>query len=78
MQIQLGEGVSVACGEAALSGATHDTGHSESCWRRKSIAKVVAGEAARRDLLGRESERYGARRGTQSFRVAESGFMPQI
>ena len=45
--------------------------------RLKSIAKVVAREAARRGLLGRESERYGARRGTQSFGIGESGFMRQ-
>jgi hypothetical protein len=35
------------------------------------------GEAGGRDLFGGKTQRDGARRSTQSFRVVDSGFMRQ-
>ena len=77
MQIQLGEGrgFEVCRGCAAGHNPSHHTPRNG--LRRESIAKVVVEEAARKDLFGGEPKRYGARRGTQSFRVRESGFMQQ-
>jgi hypothetical protein len=57
MQIQLREGVSLRCGETVLSGATHDTASPECGLGEKSIARVVVGEGARKDLFGSETEK---------------------
>ena len=57
MQIQLRKGVRLRCAEAVLQGATHDTARPESWLGRKSIAKAVVEESARKDLSGSETER---------------------
>ena len=59
--------------------AGHDT--MTPCARKlataKSIAETVVEEGGRRDRFDGEAERYGAPERTQSFRVGESGLMPQ-
>ena len=57
MQIQLREGVGLRCGEAVREGATHDTARPESWLGRKSTAKDVVEEGARKDLSCSETER---------------------
>ena len=57
MQIQLRKGVSVRCAEAVLWSATHDTAGAEDWLGRKSSAKTVVEEGARRDLAGSETGR---------------------
>ena len=57
MQIQLRKGVSVRCAEAVLWSATHYTAGAEDWLGRKSSAKTVVGEGARRDLAGSETGR---------------------
>ena len=54
MQIQLRKGVSVRCAEAVLWSATHDTAGAEDWLGRKSSAKTVVEEGARRDLAGND------------------------
>ena len=57
MQIQLREGVHLRCAEGVLQGTTHDTALPESWLGRKSIAKTVVEEDARKDLWGSETEK---------------------
>jgi hypothetical protein len=57
MQIQLREEVSWRCAEAVLWSATHDTTGAADWLGRKSSAKTVVGEGARRDLAGSETGR---------------------
>jgi hypothetical protein len=57
MQIQLREGVSLRCAEAALSGVSHNTARPENWLGRKSIAQAVVEEGARKDLFGSETEK---------------------
>ena len=44
---------------------------------RKTIVNGECGEAGRSDLFGGKTQRDGAWRSTQSFRVVDSGFMRQ-
>jgi len=57
MQIQLGKGVGVRCADAVLWSGTHDTAGAEDWLGRKSSAKTVVEEGARRDLAGSETRR---------------------
>ncbi len=77
MQIQWCEGAALSRAETVLQGTTQDTVRAEIWLRRKSMAKTVVEEGGRRDRFDGEAERCGAPGSTQSFRVGESGFMPQ-
>ena len=57
MQIQSWKGVSLRCGEAGLWIATQDTTGAEDWLGRKSGAKSVVEEGARRDLAGSKTGR---------------------
>jgi len=57
MQIQSWKGVSLRCGEAVLWIATQDTAGAEDWLGRKSSAKSVVEEGARRDLAGSKTGR---------------------
>jgi hypothetical protein len=56
MQIQLGEGVSVACAEAVLWGATYDAGCSESGWGER-VSRRLSLERLREEICWAESQR---------------------
>ena len=72
MQIQLREGVGLRCAETVLSGATQDAARPESWLGGKSIAQAVVEGAGRKNLFGRQTEKWLAHRSAQSFRVGES------
>src|ERR1700722_3509197 len=71
-----GRGV-LGAAEAVRRSAEDNLARAGSWQRRKMVANRERGEARRSDWFGDKTQRDGAWRGPQTFRVVDGGFMRQ-